>query len=269
MAEKLRPTHITRQAWDFMTDHLSSLIKIIAIPLIISIALEGFIEIYYAGTPSPYIKAGVDGFYAVVEALWGVRWLRYLLEPPRQNQYFMAPFRFGKHEVKYALYGLALISPVMLDDITVHLPLPGIARSGLLFMIFLSIFIILRFEFIFPAIAISHNTGFRVSWQKSKAYWGRMIISFLQSLIIMMPVIAVLSLIGFGLFVFVWVSGFADISNWTVHNGFDTLFLRSPTILGIYLFIKESAWIIGQALILTIVGLYYRDASVNIVSKKT
>jgi|GEM_PF-3395099 len=268
MSERLRPTNVTRESWDFMADHLSSLIRIIAIPLIISIALEGFIEIYYAGAPSPYMKAGVDAFYTVIEAMWGVRWLRYLLEPPRQNQYFMAPFRFGKHEVKYALYGMAVLLPIILDDFTGSLALPTIAKTGLYFTIFLFTLVLFRFEFIFPAIAISHTTSFSVSWQKSKAYWGSMIISFLQSLIIMIPVITLLSFVGFVLFVVVWAFGFTDISGWTVQNGFGALFLKNPVILGIYLFIKESAFFTIQALFLTIIGLYYRHASVKLVSKK-
>jgi hypothetical protein len=181
----------------------------------------------------------------------------------------MAPFRFGKHEIKYALYGLIIAIPIMLDDIAESLPLSEFIKTGMMIAIFLCALVIFRFKFIFPAIAISHNTNFMISWQKSKAYWGSMIISFLQLLIIMIPVTAVLSLIGFGLFVLVWVFGFVSIENWTIHNGFNVLFKYNPAILGIYLFLKESIWILLQAVFLIIVGLYYRDASLKIVSDKS
>lgn len=268
MSEKLNPTSITRDSWDFTTDHFSILLKIIAIPFILSVSLEGFIEIYYGGNPTPYAKAGVDGLYCVLEAMWGVRWLRYLLEPPRQNKYFMAPFRFGRHEFKYASYAFILMIPIMLDDIAIGLNLPSIVTAGLLVLIFAFLFITIRFEFIFPSIAISHATSFSMAWRKSKPYWGSLIISFVQSLVIMIPVLAVLSVIGFIAFVGVWAFGLADISAWTAHDGFDALFQRSPIILGLYLIIKEGIWFLFQALLLTIIGLYYRDASVKIASRK-
>jgi hypothetical protein len=268
MAEKLKATNVTREAWDFLTDHFLSLIKIVAIPLILAITLEGFIEIYYNAAPPSYTKAGVDALYAIIEAMWGVRWLRYLLEPPRQNKYFMAPFRFGTHEVRYALYALAISFPILLDDIAISLPIPHIAVTGLMLIIFLSLFLVIRLEFIFPAIAISHATSFSSAWKKSKSYWGPMIVSFLQSLIIMIPVLGILSLIGFGLFLLVWGFGLTDVKGWTYHSGFNVLFQNNPAILGIYFFIKESAWFLVQALLLTIVGIYYRDASVKLVSRK-
>lgn len=267
MKNHINPTQTTRDAWDFIAKNVFYLMRIAALPLLLCIASEGFVEIYYGGAPTPLVKASSDVLYALLEALWGVRWLRYLLEPPRQNKYFMAPFRFGRHELRYAFYSLLVLTPIVTDDLILGLNIPE-SLTWLMFAIMIAFVVLsVRFEFIFPAIALSHRTSLRNAWKKAGPYWGRMLISYLQSLVIFLPIVLVVTFIGFLIFLGIWSIGLVDVSGWILEDGFTALFNRSPYILGIYIVTKETVWLILQAFLLTIAGLYYHHAAVKLTSK--
>lgn len=207
---------------------------------------------------NPLVHAGIDGFGALIEALWGIRWFKFIFST---NQKTLPKFTFGKQEVLYTLYSFILLTPFMIDD-----PLfakgfgnPYVVKAYVILTLALAL-AALRFELLFPALALKEKTSFRISWSKSKPLWSKILLSYLQATLII-ACIGIILLLGLSLILLMlWAVGLLNFEHWHMENGWQILLNRNPLIQWLYVASKESLWFLAQAFTMVIAARYYKIA---------
>ncbi len=254
MSSNIIATQVTREAWYFTLRHFSTFFKIAIGPVVLSILLNG-VAAFSSINQSPLPHALLDGFGAIIEAFWGIRWLRFIMHTDKSHT---PAFTFGKIEVLYVFYSFLLLIPFMVDD---FLFIQGF-RYDYTFFYALGLvgclIIFLRFEFIFPALAHQDKTGFGISWAQSKKSWGNILKSDSQGLFIMIPVGCIVLLCLGLLILILWPLGFMNFENWILdRDGWHILLDRNPIIVWLYIIAKESLWSLMKALSMVIAATYY------------
>ena len=259
MSSHVIATTVTRESWSFLLKNFSYLLSIILIPFILSIALNGFATFSFLKHHA-LPQALTDGAGAFIEALWGIRWFKFILEKPSAGD--LPKFSFGKKELLYFAYSFLLLVPFMLDDFLFiknirvhHAFLYALATIG-------TLVVFLRFELLFPALAMGKTATLKESWKQSRPLWGRIFKSYFQSFMVMLP-IATIGLLWLGLlFIALWAAGILHFEHWTMQEGWKVLLDRNPLIRWIYIVFKEALWMFAQAFTMVIAATYYRLSKV-------
>jgi hypothetical protein len=250
---KLKASVVTQESWSFTLKNFSTFARLACIPFLVSLVINNVAMLSFLhGKPAH--QAFIDGFGALIEAFWGVRWFQYVMKKRIQ------PFQFGKQEFLYFIYSLILLAPFMIDDFLFMQEIKHHHALGYIAFAFAFLVISLRFEFLFVSLALKKPTGFATSWKESHGYWKHLFKSFFQALTVLLPV-AILALLGLGvLIVALWALGFMHFEGWTLHQGWQPLLNANPLISFLYVFFKEGLWFWMQAFTMVIAARYYQDA---------
>ncbi len=253
----LKSSAITQESWSFTLHHFSALVRLAAIPFLISLSINSVAMMSFL-QGKPVHQALIDGMGALIEAFWGIRWFQYVMKGHQKNQ--IEPFRFGKQEGIYFFYSLVLLVPFMIDD---FLFIDGIKRNyalGYILFFFAFLVICLRFEFIFVALSLQRPTGFISSWKESRQYWWALFKSYFQTFIVLLPV-GILGILGLGiLIILLWIFGLMHFEGWSMHQGWQPLLNANPLISILYVILKEGFWFWMQAFTMVIAAKYYQQA---------
>lgn len=255
MSSKLTASTVTRDAWTLTLKSFPYLVSIALVPFLINLGMHVGVTFYAMGH-NPIPHSLVDGLGALIEALWGIRWFQFLLEKKP------AKFAFGKQEFLYFFYSLLLITPFMLDDfLFVRGKTSFPIALGYAFSLLMVLILFLRFEFIYPALALKKKTGFKASWSLSGPYWNLLFKSYSQSFLVLLPVGCIL-LLGVGLLsISLWAAGFLSLEGWALdRHGWDILLQRNPAITCLYYFFKDGLWTLAQAFTMAIAAIYYKHS---------
>ena len=246
--------HITRESWSFTLNHFSYFFKITIFPLLLSIALNGF-SAFSLLLEQPLPQALIDGMGGFIEALWGIRWFRFILEKDRRTD--VPKFAFGKAEFLYFIYSFILLVPFMMDDFIFSNGFRSDYAFLYVAMALGLLVVFLRFEFIFPALSLGEKTGFIQSLEQSKSVWGNLLKSYCQSLLVILPLGSIVFLILGFLLISLWILGCLHLEGWHMQDGWNVLLDRNPIIVWFYIIIKEGFWCLVQGFTMVIAATYY------------